>query len=292
MAQSGDEINILDFFGRMSSSIKKSVQQFIAFCFKNILLFSILVATGIAGGFVHYKFSKPVYFSELILSSNYLSNGMCAEMIQRLENYVEDKTPELLAKKLDIDSEIAKGVLKIEFDNFDTKLFEKYKDKDTVVLGLPFRIKVYASDYNFFNTLQPAIINYLENNPHVIEQKTIWIENTKLIKQKLQKEQAELDSLKKVIANHLVPRGTQGGFVFGQPLDPLTIYKEGINLYKEELEYNSQLILNSKNIRVYSDFEIREKPYRPKKSISMGVGAIVGLVLGFLIAFIKSFLKK
>ncbi len=212
---------------------------------------------------------------------------MCSEMIQRLDDYANDKTPELLAKKLDIDSETAKGVSKIEFDNFDTKLFEKYKDKDTVVLGLPFRVKIYVSDNKFLNSLQPAIINYLEKNPYVIEQKNIWIENTRLIKQKLQKEQVELDSLKKTVANHLAPRGTQGGFVFGQPLDPLNIYREGIGLFKEELDYNSQLVLNSKNIRVYSNFEIREKPYRPKKSISMGVGAIAGLVLGFLIAFVQ-----
>ena len=292
MTQSNDEINIVDFFGRIGSSIKNSASRFIAFCLKNIFLLTILAVIGIAGGFVHYKFSKPVYFSELILSSNYLQNDMCAEMIQQLDDYADDKTPQLLAKKLDIDAETAKGILKIEFDNFDTKLFEKYKDKDTIVLGLPFRVKIYVSDNAFLNTLQPAIINYFEKNPYVIEKKNIWIENTKLLKHKLQKEQTELDSLKKTVANHLAPRGTQGGFVFGQPLDPLNIYREGINMYKEELDYNSQLILNSKNIRVYFDFEIREKPFRPKKSISMGVGAIAGLALGFLIAFIKSFLKK
>lgn len=292
MPQSNDEINILDFFGRIVSSIKKSVQQFIAFCFKNVLLLTILVLTGLVGGFVHYKFSKPVFFSELILSSTYLQNDICADMVQKLDDYAEDRTPELLAQRLDIDSETAKSVLKIEFDNFDKKLYEKYKDKDTIALGLPFRIKIYVSNNSFLNTLQQAIINYFEKNPYVIEKKNIWIENTKLLKQKLQKEQTELDSLKKTIANHLAPRGTVGGFVFGQPLDPLNVYKEGITLYKEELDYNSQLILNSKNIRVYSDFEIREKPYRPKMAISMGVGAIAGFVLGFLISFVKSMVKK
>jgi hypothetical protein len=290
MAKEDDEINLLDVFRNIFSSIGKFLKWLWVSFINNILLIIGLALLGIAGGVTHYFFAPPLYSSDLILTSNYLQNDMCLEIVDNLEGYVEDKTPEILARKLGIDVEDARKIKLIEYKNFNEKLSKKYED--TVVLGLPFRVSVMARDYKVFEKLQPALIAYFDKNPNVIIQKNLRQTNTKLVIEKLQREQIGLDSLKKVIAGHLVPRGPQTGFVFGQPLDPLNIYREAIKLYEEELDKNKDLLLTAQNIRVIRDFEVREKPYLPRKSISLTIGGFAGLILGFIIAYFRAIRKQ
>jgi len=295
MPKQDDEINLVDslsFFTRAASSFKNAIAGFFRFSLKNFILLLVFLLIGFAGGFVHYKLAKPVYFSELIVSSNYLPNDFCAELVEQLQGYVDDDTPELLAKKLEIDSADAEGIVKLQFSNFDENLAEKYKDRDTIVLGLPFKIKVYVSDFNLYPKLQPGLIGFFERNPYSEVERNIRLTNTNLLIEKIRKESSELDSLKKVVSSHLAPRGTQGGFVFGQPLDPINIYREVITLYKEELEKSAELIIKSNNLRVYSGFEVREKPHRPKLLLSIGIFALTGIFLGYVIALVKRNRKK
>ena len=290
MTQSNDEINLLDLFRKMGSFIKNSILWIVSSFLKNILIIISVSALGFLCGIMHYYFSKPVYSSDLILSSNYLPNDMCSEIIENLQWYVVDNTPEILAKKLNISENDAREIKKLEFSNFNEKLAKKYED--TILIDAPFRIHVLAGDYKIFEALQPALISYFEKNPDVVLQKNIHQTNTKLMIKKIEKQIIELDSLTKTISGNLVPRGTQTGFVFGEPLDPLNIYKQNIILYKEELSKNTDLILTENNIRVIRDFEVREKPYLPKRSISLGTFGSIGIVLGFLIAYIKAAIKK
>ncbi|MFH1003945.1 MAG: GNVR domain-containing protein [Bacteroidota bacterium] len=288
-----DEINLLEIFRKTFSFFQRFCLSVFSFIRKHLLIFISFVLLGIVGGVVHYKFFKPVYLSEVVLSSNYIANDMCADMIQHLQEYIDDDTPELLAKKLDIDIKTAKNISKINFENFYPSLERDDKRKDTIVFGSPFKIKVWVFDYKIFEIIQPKIVNYFDKNPFFISQKNIHFTNTNLLISKIQKNLSELDSLKKTIANHLILRGTQNGFVFGQPLDPLNVYREGINLYKEELSYNADLAVTTTNIRVMSYFEVREKPYRPDMLLSLLYGAIIGLMCGFLAAFIKQqFIRK
>jgi len=295
MQKQDDEINMIDslsFFRNIFTSIGNAVKGFFSFTFRNIVLLIVFFVIGLTGGFVHYKFSKPVYSSEMILSSNYIDNDMCSQIIENLQDYVNDNTPELLGKKLAISTEDAEKIKKIRFNNFNERVAEKYKEADTIVLGMPFRVNILATDYSIFPVLQDAITNYFEKNPHVIQQKKIRQTNNQLIISKIQTQQIELDSLKKVVSNHLVPRGSQSGFIFGQPLDPLNIYKEVITLYREELEINTDLILTEKNTRVIQDFEVREKPYRPKFLLSLAVCGMLGVLLGYLICISKASFRR
>lgn len=297
MTQSNDEINILDFFrkigdlfGKLFSFIKNSIGWVISVFFKNILLILFFSVSGFAAGCLHYYYSKPIYGADLILSSGFLQNDMCAEIIDNLQWQVEDKNPEMLVKQLGISIADAKKIVKIEFRNYseNEKLLKKYEDMDTIILGLPFRIHVLAKDNDVFEVLQPALINYFDKNPTVIRQKNTRHTFNNLMIDKIEKQLTEIDSLKKTVATSLSPRGTQNGFVFGQPIDPLNIYREGINLYVDEINKKSDLLLTEKNMSVLNDFVIRERPYRPKLLLSLGISSALGIAIGFLIAYIKA----
>lgn len=241
----------------------------------------IFLLIGMAGGFAFFKLKKPVYAADIILSSNYLPNDMCAQMVNDLEEYVDDDMPIVLAQRLGISAEAADKIVKIRFSNFDEKLAERYKNKDTVVLGLPFRIEVFVKDFKLFDSLKPVLLNYFEKNPAAMFEKNIRQQTLASVNSKIERQLVELDTLKKVIANHLVPRGTPAGFVFGQPLDPLSSYREVLTLYKEELENNNLLLRGEKAIRIIRDFEVRHKPYSPKVSWSLLIGGLAGIILGY-----------
>ena len=161
-----------------------------------ILIFSLLGA-GIGGMFFYTL--KPTYISTLTLSSSNIRNDYCADLIEDLELIVKDKTPELLSKKLKITPSLSKEIQRIEFNNYDEKLQEKYKDKDTIVLGLPFKIKVHASNNAIFDTLQIALVHFLENNEYAIKRKEIKKQEIESMREKLNRDIHDLDSLKRAV---------------------------------------------------------------------------------------------
>ena len=93
------------------------------------------------------------------------------------------------------------------------------------------------------------------------------------------------------MANNLTPRGSASGFVFGQPLDPINVYKEQIKLFKDELELNSDLLLID-NIQVVQDFFPRPKPDSPKLEKNIYMGGVVAFLIGLTMAFSFEVKKK
>ncbi|MBI2968188.1 MAG: hypothetical protein HYY40_10300 [Bacteroidetes bacterium] len=295
MAKENDEINLAEsfsFINRFFSSLYRGCSAFSSFLLKNIYLLSIFFILGAGGGFFHLKFSKPVYHADLILRSNYADNDFVAEILDNIQQYIDDKSYGLLAQKFNMDSVDVRKVKKIYFSNFNVKLAERVEDGDTIVQGLPFRLNVCVTDYTLFDTLKTAIVSYLEKNSMISEEIKLRKRNTQLIINKIDKQLKDLDTLKVVIADHLIPRGNQNGFVFGQPLDPLNAYREAISLYKEELDISTDYIRTEKGFRVIRDFEVREKPYRPILRISLPVGGIVGFFAGLIVAFFLSTRRK
>ena len=71
--------------------------------------------------------------------------------------------------------------------------------------------------------------------------------------------------------------------MFGEPIDPVNIYKEGIAYFQKELDLNKESILID-NIQVISDFSARDKPDSPRLWKTTGAGGSAGLLLGLLIA--------
>lgn len=258
------------------------------FCFfliiRKWIFLLIFLVVGAGLGTASYYYTKPVYASTLVLSSNALSNEFCADLINNLNVLVKDKTPELLAKKLNITISSAQSIKEIEFENYNEKLKKKYEDKDSIVLGLPFKIKVYAYTTTIFDTLNSELVNYLENNKYSLIRKKIKVDNINKLRQKIATEIYQIDSLKFVVSSNLFPRGNQSGFVFGQPIDPMNMFKEGITLFKEDLDLSTSLIL-SENIQVIQDFSPRAKPDSPRLTRNIfyyGAGAfMLGLFFSF-----------
>lgn len=278
---------IKGFFSSIWSFILNTLQLSLR-KWKLILLFSII---GVCVGAGLFFIIRPVYSSTLIVSSNTLTNDYCSDIINNIELIIKDNSPELLAKKLKIDVSSAKEIKELEFDNYDEKLKKIYKDKDTIVLGRPFKINAYTFSNTVFETLQKALVKYMENNEYALKRKEIKIANLNNLRAKIKTDIHQLDSLKFVVVSNMLPRGTQNGFVFGQPIDPMNMFKEEIILFKEDLLINKDLEL-SDNIQVIQDFYPREKPNYPRLRINIPLGGIAGFITGLILAFILENRKK
>lgn len=251
---------------------------------KRLLLCIMISILGIGVGIGLFFVQKPIYVSVMTLSSSVLNNDFCEDLILGLQTIVEDDTPELLAQRLNITVQSAKEIKKIQFHNYSEKLKKKYTEKDTVVLGLPFVIKADVYNPTVFDTLQKALVNYLENNNYSLKRKEIAKQNNIAMRGKIINEIRDLDSLKFIIASNMAHRGKENGFVFGQPLDPINTFREGIGLFKEELNLNTALIL-SDNIQVIEDFAPKAKPDSPRLLRNIVYYGAGGFLLGLIISF-------
>lgn len=290
-SSNNEEIDLRYVFmklGKLISGLWNAIITFISNCIQilkkrwGLIIIFFLIGTG--SGIGLYYYSTPVYTSTMVLSSRTLSNEFCSDIIYSLNSIIEDNSYTILSKKISISTSSAKSIVKLEFDNYNEKLKKKYDSKDTVVLGLPFKIKAYSYTNTVFDTLQKALVNYLENNEYSMKRKKVKIQNINSLKEKIENDIHDLDSLKFTIANNMTPRGTEKGFVFGQPIDPLNTFKEGIILFKEKLELNSSLELID-NIQVIQDFVPRAKPDSPKLVKNIVLYGASGFLLGLLLAF-------
>ena len=281
-----DEIDLVMIFSKIKS-LFVGFGNFIVNTFliarKRWLLLLCFCVFGAGVGIGVFIYSTPIFSSSLILSSSTLRNDFCSDIIDNLEEIIKDNTPEQLAKTLKIDIASAKEIQKLEFDNYDEKLKNIYKDKDTIVLGRPFRIKATVYNTDVFPALQKGLVNYLESNEYSLVRKKIKTDNILLMKSKIQKQLYQLDSLKFVVTQNLVPRGNQTGFVFGQPIDPINVYKEEINLFQDDLNLSNDLILID-NIQVIQDFSPRLRPDSPRLMRNIIIFGMLAFLTGLLYA--------
>jgi uncharacterized protein involved in exopolysaccharide biosynthesis len=281
-----DEIDLRVVFNSIQLFFSRVVNFFIhiiGIIKKRIALVVALAVAGLAAGFVLFTTARPYYASTVVLSSSTLRNDFCADLVNDIQVIVKDESHELTAKKLGVSLKAAKQIKKISFSNYDEKLQERYKDKDTIVLGLPFKINVEAYSNTVFDTLQTALVDYLENNEYALKRKEIRKLEIELKRMKLNHEIHDLDSIKNIVAGNMIPRGAISGFVFGQPIDPINIYKEGIKLFQDELDLRKELILIN-NIEIISPFSPREKPDFPKLNRMLFWGSLIGFILGLVAA--------
>lgn len=283
-----DEIDLRFVYGKIKQ-LFLSWWGFFIFCFtvalKRWILLLAFVLLGASVGIGLFYNTRPVYTSTLTITSHALANDFCSDILGNLNLMIRDKSPEVLAQNLKIDVSTAKSIKLLEFDNYDEKLKKIYKNKDTVVLGRPFKIKAYMYTNTGFDTLQTALVNYLENNEYAFTRKQIKMQNIVTLREAIKKQISQLDSLKFKASSGMTPRGTSpGGFVFGEPIDPINYFKQEILLLEKDLVLNRDLILID-NIQVIQDFTPRAVPDSPRLRRNILTYALIFSLIGFIIAF-------
>lgn len=228
------------------------------------LLFSV-------AGIIRFT-APPVYKSYFILRPTNQGDLNFVGMISDLITLVKDDDIETVSSILKIDENLSNKIFKIDVQTEKTNKYFKYSDSISSL-----SIYIYSYDRTAFDTIQNAIYQYLENSDYYSKSRNVRVQNISEMERKLNDDIAGIDSLKKILTANSGPRSA-GGFVYGEPLNPMNIYEKAILIYKE------QLILNYQK-KYTASFELvkkcisTKKRYWPRLSILLPVALVLGLLI-------------
>lgn len=220
--------------------------------------------------------APPIYKSYFVLKPANQADLSFAGMITDLKTLVKDDDYEEVSSLLKLDQSICEKISEIDFQTEKANKYFKYSDSINSVV-----VYLYSYDRTAFDTIQSAILNYIENSEYYAKNRNVRIENIEEMERKLNKDMADIDSLKKVLTANAGPRNA-GGFVYGEPLNPMNIYERAILIYKEQLSLHYQKKYTA-SFELVKKCVSTKKRYWPRLSILLPAAMVLSLLinLGF-----------
>lgn len=282
-----DEIDLVAVFksiGRFFKGIANSFKYLLGAILNNFLVLAIIFSLGVALGFGAYKATKPYYTSSMTMMLSDIRNEFVEDQLAILTEMVEEENYEVVAKYLDIKVDDAKQIKKMEFTNLDQDRIAE----DSILVGSPFRIEVMLYDNNIFETMEPAVVNYLESNRYFSKQKRIRQRQMENLIGKYKSEISSIDSIKTSVSS---PRGPVNGFVYGEPLDPTSLYQESVSMYQRQVNLEAELD-RLDNIEIVNGFTPRLNPTGPNLLKFLFIGGAIAFVFGVIAVLILENKKR
>ena len=282
--QNNAEIDLYYFFKPLGTALRK-IGQGIDFALRkfraNALIFGIIVLLITLAGYSARYILKPAYQTHGIFISNILPGKYCSILLQNLNAIKGEGNRPILAHQLKISNEAAEDILGISMSNMrDTFLIEK---KDST-LSL-FKITLTLRSIQHLDTIQWALVNYLENNEYAIKRKEARRRALELLKATLNSKLESLDSLKKIVNSSIVPRSQGNGIILGEPIDPVSVYQAEMGYYREQLNID-QALATIDNIEVIQPFLKLSHTNYPRYNRILQLFFIASLaVAGFVVLF-------
>ncbi|WP_266205291.1 chain length determinant protein [Pontibacter kalidii] len=274
-----DEIDVAEVFrniGLFFNSIKKRIQYVFDVVLSHKLMIIGITALGLGVGYLTYSLTKPYYTSSMTLMLANIRNEFIEDQLNKLSTMIGEGNYEVVADRLDISQASAQQIKEMKFSNLDQDRIEE----DSVLTGSPFRIELSLYNRELFESMEPALTNYLENNRYFAKQKRIKQRQVESMISKLKGEISSIDSMKTNVGS---PRGPVNGFVYGQPIDPTNLYKESILMYKEQVELEADLE-NLDNVEIVTGFVPKLLPTGPSLKRHLAIGVGLGFIVGVIVA--------
>jgi hypothetical protein len=278
---SEDEIDL----GKLFEKIGNFFLNLILVFFRNIKILIAIVAATVVIAVIYYFLQKPVFKSELTLNSRFLTTNFCQGLIEDLSNFVAEGNNAQLEHTLKLDKDQAEDFSSIKFAyTIDEDKIEE--TPDSVMKQIPFKVIVSVKDNSIFDSLGQRIKGYIENNKFAKRREEIEKENLRNEINLLVIQRKSLDTLKRLVEQNLTPRGSNG-LIYGEPYDPLNVYREDISFYNRELRLRKKLI-ESESVEIIHDFIKFKKPRNPVSLLKcLFLGGIIGAFLALIFIIIK-----
>lgn len=278
-SNTNDEIDLLFIFRKIGEGFQalgNSISYGLSVIKRYFVMMLIVTMIGAGFGYLLFYFTKPYYTSSMTLILSDIRNEFMTEQLNKLTIMINEDNFEAIADNLDISVESASQIKGMTFFNLD----EDRIAEDSVLTGSPFRIELMLYNNQLFDTMEPALANYLENNRYFSKQKRIRQQQMQSMISKYKNDIQSLDSVKTTVTS---PKGPVNGFVYGQPIDPSNLYRESINMYEQQIELEAKLE-KLDNVEVVTGFVARLRPTGPKLLKYLLGGALIAFVLGLIVA--------
>ncbi len=247
----------------------------------NFIVFALIIILITAAGFSLRYFIDPSYETNGIFISNTLPGRYCSILLKNLNDIRRGKNEPILAQTLKKQIEAAQDIRSIKMSDMrDTFLIDK---KDST-LSL-FKITLVVSSVERLDTIQWALVNYLENNEYALKRKEARIKLLLALKENLNAKIESLDSLKKIVNSSIVPRSEARGIILGEPIDPVNVYQAEMTYYKERLNID-QSLATIDNIEIIQPFFKLNQPNYPRYNWMAAKYFLASLVIATLIVLL------
>ncbi|PTX14338.1 subunit length determinant protein [Pontibacter mucosus] len=276
-----DELDLrylLDKIGKGFGAIHRKFRFLIQSVRNRYLLIILFTLVGLGVSYLVVRSTKPYYSSSMTLVLAEIRNQFVENQLQRLSIMIQEDNYQAVAEELDISSETARQIKEMAFSNLDQDIIAE----DSVLTGSPFEIQLTLYNPVYFNSLEPAIANYLESNRYFFKQKLIKQREVERMISKLKEDITAMDSVKKAVVS---PRGPVNGFVYGQPLDPANLFRESISMYQKQVELEGDLE-QLDNIQIVNGFTPRLRPTGPNLLKYLLIGGLIAFLISISIALI------
>jgi hypothetical protein len=265
---SSDEIDLVELLAKTVISIKRNL--------KPILLG---ITAGIIGGLGYFLLAPKDYESQMLISSDILTESYSKILVSDLNKLIVEKNPAAISSKLQLSENQSSSLVEIEIkSSIEKSEFIKEQEKNYLT------IICQSEDNTLWPNLQKGLINFFESNDFVktrVEHRRKYI--TQIV-EKIDKELIDLNELKARITNGQMTQSSKDNLVL---FDPTTVNSKILELNKEKINLQNSLeTVNS--IQLVEGFTVFEKPANPRLYISLATGAGLGLVIVTLLLAFKS----
>lgn len=283
-----EDIDLLYVFKGLKSGIVyflKSIKWLIDYSIKKIIPLSVFIVLFSSLGLGLYFLTTPYYKSDMSISHIRFENDYCFEMVKDLGSYIDGNGNSTLSRVLAISPKYAKEIKSIKYIPLNLNIARRYADSSSVIL--PFKVEVEIYDNEILDSLQKGILNYFESNEYASKIKELDEELLIKTEQRLKKEISSIDSLKNIVDQSIIPRSTGNGIVFGEPVDPVSVYKQSMEMHEKEIRLSKQKRLNN-------SFEVRVGFTKSAKKASEGklIFILSGMLAGYIIGLLYLSRKK
>jgi len=263
--QGYEEIDLIDLIIKIYKFFKK----------RYLLILLCIVVSAVLGVLSNFLFFKPRYQSTMIISSRSMTTSEVAGIISTLDDFAYEENTEELAKLLNIPEKLAKKIVKVEA--VPNREFQKNVEKD-FRKDSTIAIKLEVTERNEWKTYEKAILDYLENTPHIKKKTLLYKESQERLLQQVRKEIKHLDSLKKIIE----AGGTsKSQFIVNSGI----ISSEIVNLSHKENEIKMALFF-ADEFQIVKSFDNFKKPKRFSYKGTLVASSVAGFIIGIVVSLI------
>jgi hypothetical protein len=273
--KSTEEIDLIHLF----NSFANIISRYFRLISTNLAYFLVIFV--IAGAIVHgcQSLLPRSYATKGVFVTRLLPGSYCDFLVNGINEDLKDQNYSAIATNLHVSRGTAAEILHISSQTMarDSGLLDK-ADPDAAGFAVNLRLKNIEN----LDSIQIGLVRYLQENDFAIRRKEAQRKNLTALIGRLDERMKSLDSLKKTLNNRYANTTREQGIIFGEPADPVSVYKEEMGYYKEQIYLNDRLTNLDHSIEVFEPFvkqEIRNYPnIRPILLLSIAAGLLAALI--------------
>ncbi|MGE0088135.1 MAG: hypothetical protein AB7S50_01510 [Bacteroidales bacterium] len=307
-----DEIDLIELFQKMGNGIKNLfnklislINSFFIFLIRKSIWLIAFIILGVIVSYLLFTMTKRYYTSEMTAKSNSMNNTVIVNSINLLNDLFISGNYSALSEYLQLTKSQAKSIKSInafygiDLNKDEISDFVDYKNtflpKDTnqVRLDDVFYLQISVYDESVFPVLKNSIKNYISNNPYVLENNNIRIQQAHNQIEMLKKEIAKLDSLQNVQYFEIpkTQKANNNQMIVLNEKDMKLYHVEKLRLNTQILDLEKDLSINPDPITVIQDFTQLSKTENPI-TIYIKIWVPIFFLLGIICSLIWQYRKR